>query len=140
MRLKLFSGFAVNGYFLYTDDMEIEELQQKIDALNKKKQGFDRNRSICAFVIAVIIYYMYQSHKSGDSTWWFWLIMCAIIVIAAAILVYDSFQIKSIKGELDPYLSEISQLNADLEDSASDDDDNDDDETDENSDDDDSSV
>ena len=119
--------------------MENKELQEKIEELKKKKQGYDRNRTICAFVIAVIIYYLYQSHKSGDSTWWFWLIMCAIIVIAAAILVYDSFQIKSIKGELDPYLSKISQLNADLEDSASDDDDNDD-ETDENSDDDDSSV
>lgn len=82
--------------------MENKELQEKIEELKKKKQGYDRNRSICAFVIAVIIYYMYQSYKSGDSQLWFWLLMSAIIVASALILVYDCFQVKSINNELKP--------------------------------------
>ena len=82
--------------------MENKELQEKIEELKKKKQGYDRNRSICAFVIAVIIYYIYQSYKSGDSQLWFWLLMGAIIVASALILVYDCFQVKSINNELKP--------------------------------------
>ena len=82
--------------------MENKELQEKIEELKKKKQGYDRNRSICAFVIAVIIYYIYQSYKSGDSQLWFWLLMGAIIVASALILLYDCFQVKSINNELKP--------------------------------------
>ena len=82
--------------------MENKELQEKIEELKKKKQGYDRNRSICAFVIAVIIYYIYQSYKSGDSQLWFWLLMGAIIVASALILVYDCFQVKSINNKLKP--------------------------------------
>lgn len=87
--------------------MENKELQEKIEELKKKKQGYDRNRSICAFVIAVIIYYIYQSYKSGDSQLWFWLLMGAIIVASALILVYDCFQVKSINNELKPLEQEF---------------------------------
>lgn len=111
--------------------MENKELQEKIEELKKKKQGYDRNRSICAFVIAVIIYYMYQSYKSGDSQLWFWLLMGAIIVASVLILVYDCFQVKSINNELKPLEQEFFKaLETDEPETAGKDDD-DDDETDE---------
>ena len=111
--------------------MENKELQEKIEELKKKKQGYDRNRSICAFVIAVIIYYIYQSYKSGDSQWWFLLIMGLIIAATALILVYDCFQVKSINNELKPLEHEFFKtLETDEPETAGKDDD-DDDETDE---------
>ena len=107
--------------------MENKELQEKIEELKKKKQGYDRNRSICAFVIAVIIYYMYQSYKSGDSQLWFWLLMGAIIVASVLILVYDCFQVKSINNELKPLEQEFFKtLETDEPETAGKDDDDDD--------------
>ena len=112
--------------------MENKELQEKIEELKKKKQGYDRNRSICAFVIAVIIYYIYQSYKSGDSQLWFWLLMGAIIVASALILLYDCFQVKSINNELKPLEHEFFKtLETDEPETAGKDNDDDDDETDE---------
>ena len=111
--------------------MENKELQEKIEELKKKKQGYDRNRSICAFVIAVIIYYIYQSYKSGDSQLWFWLLMRAIIVASVLILVYDCFQVKSINNEHKPLEQAFFKtLETDEPETAGKDDD-DDDETDE---------
>ena len=107
--------------------MENKELQEKIEELKKKKQGYDRNRTICAFVIAVIIYYIYQSYKSGDSQVWFWLLMSAIIVASVLILVYDCFQVKSINNELKPLEQEFFKaLETDEPETAGKDDDDDD--------------
>ncbi len=111
--------------------MENKELQEKIEELKKKKQGYDRNRSICVFVIAVIIYYIYQSYKSGDSQLWFWLLMGAIIVASALILVYDCFQVKSINNELKPLEPEFFKTLETDEPEIAGKDDDDDDETDE---------
>ncbi|NLK46988.1 MAG: hypothetical protein GX297_10115 [Treponema sp.] len=80
--------------------MKLEELEEKINLLNKKKQGFDRNKNICILVVVIIFYYMYQAYKSGETQWWFLLIMCFIIVITTAIFVFDYFQTNKIKEEL----------------------------------------
>ena len=88
--------------FLYTLAMENKELQEKIEELKKKKQGYDRNRTICVFVIAIIIYYVYQAYNTDTLQWWFLLIMGLIILATALILVYDCFQVKSINNELQP--------------------------------------
>ena len=104
--------------------MENEKLQDKIEDLKKKKQGYDRNRTICVFVIAVIIYYIYQSYKTDTMQWWFLLIMGLIIVATALILIYDCFQVKSINNELNPFEQEfIKTIEADEQESTGNDDD-----------------
>lgn len=90
--------------------MEIKELENKVEALNKKKQGYDRNRSICALVIAIIGYYIYQAYKTDDPQWWFWVIMAAIILISAGILVFDCLKIQKISQELKPFEEELKGL------------------------------
>ncbi|MCQ2579123.1 MAG: hypothetical protein MJ159_00320 [Treponemataceae bacterium] len=90
--------------------MEIKELENKVETLTKKKQGYDRNRSICALVIAIIGYYIYQAYKTDNPQWWFYAIMAAIILISAAILVFDCLQIKKISQELKPFEDELKAL------------------------------
>lgn len=111
--------------------MENKELQEKIEELKKKKQGYDRNRTICVFVIAVIIYYLYQSYKTDTPQWWFLLIMGLIIAATALILVYDCFQVKSINNELKPLEQEFFKTLETDEPETADKDDDDDDESDE---------
>lgn len=94
--------------------MENKELQDKIEDLKKKKQGYDRNRTICVFVIAIIIYYIYQSYKTDTMQLWFLLIMGLIILASVLILIYDCFQVKSISNELNPLEQEfVKMLEAD---------------------------
>lgn len=94
--------------------MENKELQDKIEDLKKKKQGYDRNRTICVFVIAIIIYYIYQSYKTDTMQLWFLLIMGLIILASVLILIYDCFQVKSISNELNPLEQEfVKTLEAD---------------------------
>ena len=94
--------------------MENKELQDKIEDLKKKKQGYDRNRTICVFVIAIIIYYIYQSYKTDTMQLWFLLIMGLIILASVLILIYDCFQVKSISNELNPLeLEFVKMLEAD---------------------------
>ncbi|MBO4732067.1 MAG: hypothetical protein J5597_04595, partial [Spirochaetaceae bacterium] len=82
--------------------------------LKKKKQGYDRNRTICVCVIAIIIYYIYQSYKTDTMQLWFLLIMGLIILASVLILIYDCFQVKSISNELNPLEQEfVKMLEAD---------------------------
>ncbi|MBO7486199.1 MAG: hypothetical protein J6T84_09105 [Spirochaetaceae bacterium] len=103
--------------------MENKELQDKIEDLKKKKQGYDRNRTICVFVIAIIIYYIYQSYKTDTMQLWFLLIMGLIILASVLILIYDCFQVKSISNELNPLEQEfVKTLEADEPESTDNDD------------------
>lgn len=85
------------------------ELEDKIDALTKRKQSFERNRNLCAIVAAVIIYNMWQAYDLDNPEWWFWLLMGGLVAIAIGIGVYDFIKIKKIKAELEPLLAEFNK-------------------------------
>ena len=115
--------------------MENEELGKKLESLRKQKQGYDRNRSICALAIAVVSYYMYQAHTTDSPEWWFWVIMGLVIVVSVCVLIFDTIQVKSINEKLKQAEADFTKLVAQTDAEAPDkDDDSDDDDDSDNSD------
>lgn len=89
------------------------EQNENIGFLNRKKQGFERNRNICAMVTAVMVWNIWQAYDTGAPEWWFPLVMGALTAIAVGILIYDLLQIKKISAELASLESAVAENAAD---------------------------
>ncbi len=91
--------------------MTEEELNERIEILEKKKAAFTRNRNLCALGTAFLGYNFYTTISRETPPVWFLLIMGAIILACAGIGLYGHKTIKGIDLELAELYKEQQALN-----------------------------
>ncbi len=80
--------------------MTEEELNERVELLEKKKGSFTRNRNICVLATAFLAYNFYTTIKNEPPPVWFVIVMSAIIIACGAMGYYGYKNIKKIDAEL----------------------------------------
>ncbi len=94
------------------EGMELLELEKKIELLTKKKQDFERNRTLCVIVFVLLAYYTYQGYKNDQPAFWFYILMGVLLAVCAGICYYDTMQVKKYLAQVQPLEEEARTLRA----------------------------
>lgn len=94
------------------EGMNLLELEKEIELLTKKKQDFERNRTLCVIVFVLLAYYTYQGYKNDQPAFWFYILMVVLLVVCAAICYYDTMQVKKYLAQVQPLEEKARALRA----------------------------
>ena len=89
--------------------MTEQEKKDRIALLEKKKKGFEQNRTISVVVLGLIGYDTWKSFNESAPVWYFFLIMGLLMAAVTAIIIRDSIQIKKIEDAVKKTQSEESE-------------------------------
>lgn len=95
--------------------MNLNEIEEQLAIVEKRRKSFDTNRSLSALVVVFLLYQMYQGYKEGSTSWWFYAIMVVFTGIAVLLVVFDSKKLKVVNAEYEELKAQKARLQAEAE-------------------------
>jgi len=91
------------------------ELNERIEGLEKKKKGLERNRTMCVLLAGFLGYSAWTSIKQGTPPTWFYFAMGAIILGVVAVGLFGHKTIKETNAAIAELQKELTKLQAERE-------------------------
>ncbi len=95
--------------------MTQEDLNEKIEKLEKKKSAFTRNRNICALATVFLGYNYYDTIQLDTPPLWYLILMSIIVLACAGLGLYGHRMIKSSVQELAELYKELQACNEEID-------------------------